>query len=59
MGWYTYYKLLEKYGGDLSKATEAEMDNAFKSNPNTPDRARAIAEEQYATNLFKEAIGDN
>jgi len=49
MGWYTYYKLLEKYNGDLTKATKEEMDNAYKSNPNTPSRAREIAEEKYNT----------
>ncbi len=47
MGWYTYYNLLEKYNGDLSKATPDERENAVKSNPNTPWRAREIAEGKY------------
>lgn len=47
MGWYTYYKLLEKYNGDLSKATPEEMDGAAKSNPNTPPRALEIAREKF------------
>jgi hypothetical protein len=47
MGWYTYFRLLEEYHGDLSKATEDEMKDAYLSNPNTPPRALEIAREKY------------
>jgi hypothetical protein len=47
MGWYQYYKLLEQYDGDLNKASIQEMNEALKGNPNTPDRARQIAEQKY------------
>lgn len=47
MGWYTYYKLLKKYEGDLSKATEDEMKDAWLSNPNTPPKALEIARGKY------------
>lgn len=47
MGWYTYYKLLEKYSGDLTKATKDEIKDAVLSNPNTPDKALEIAKDKY------------
>lgn len=47
MGWYTYFKLLQKYNGDLYKATDDEMHDAALSNPNTPPRALEIAREKY------------
>ena len=47
MGWKTYYKLLEKHNGDLSKATDKEMKFARKDNPNDPSSARAFAEERW------------
>ena len=48
MGWFTYYKLLKKYNGDLAKASKEEMDNAYKSNPNTPSAAMELAKRKYA-----------
>ena len=47
MSWIDYYRLLEKYNGDLEKATEEEMDYAFRGNPNDPSSARALAEEKW------------
>ena len=47
MGWYNYYTLLEKYNGDLSKATEKELEYAAWCNPNDPVTARHIAEEKW------------
>lgn len=47
MSWLTYYKLLEKYDGDLSKATLRELDVARRANPNTPDAARELAVKKW------------
>ncbi len=47
MGWYTYFRLLEKYNGDLTKATNDEMKDAYLSNPNNPPRALEIAREKF------------
>ena len=47
MGWFDYYVLLEKYNGDLSKATKEEMKYAARCNPNNPPDARALAEKKY------------
>jgi hypothetical protein len=57
MGWLTYYNLLVKYNGDLSKATAEEMDFAWRDNPNDPSTARQLAEIKYAQDL-KESIKD-
>ena len=48
MSWLDYYSLLEKYEGDLTRATIEEMQFAAKCNPNDPPTARAIAEQEYA-----------
>ena len=50
MGWFDYYRLLEKYNGDLEKATEEEMRSAFRGNPNDPPSARALAEKKWEEN---------
>lgn len=47
MSWTDYYFLLEKYGGDLTKATKGEMDWAARGNPNNPSDALALAKEKY------------
>ncbi len=47
MGWLTYYHLLEKYNGEILKATKEEMNFAFRDNPNTPPEARALAEKKW------------
>lgn len=47
MGWFDYYKLLEKYNGNLKKATKAEMEHAFIGNPNDPFTARELAEKKW------------
>lgn len=47
MGWVDYYKLLEKYKGDLSKATKAELRIAAGRNPDNPVDARKLAEEKW------------
>ena len=56
MGWYTYYRLLEKYNGDLSKASDYEKKDAYLSNPNTPPRALEIAREKYNQEQSKKKI---
>lgn len=58
MGWYTYYKLLKKYDGDLSKATEDEMKDAWLSNPNTPPKALEIAREKFEAEKQEVNNGD-
>lgn len=47
MSWLDYYELLQKYDGDLSRATQEEMRFAAKCNPNDPPSARAIAERNW------------
>lgn len=51
MGWYNYYNLLEKYNGDLSKATKQEMTFAARCNPDNPRDARRLAEEKWHENI--------
>jgi len=48
MGWFQYYRLLENYDGDLTKASMEEMAAAARGNPNNPPDARALAERKYA-----------
>jgi len=55
MGWYTYFKLLEKYHGDLTKATREERKNAALSNPNNPRSALALARKQWKAEQQKTA----
>ena len=50
MGWTQYYNLLEKYNGDLSKASKEEMQVAFSGNPNDPESARKLAERKWEEN---------
>ncbi len=53
MSWLDYYHLLEKYGGDIKKATKEEMESAARGNPNSPIAALHLAvrefEEQHPT----------
>lgn len=51
MGWYHYYALLEKYGGDLSKVPKEEMDFAAAANPIDPQAALEMAREKYSRHL--------
>lgn len=54
MGWFQYYRLLEQYKGDLSKATPQEMEWAARGNPDNPHDARELAEKKYReTQRFK------
>lgn len=55
MGWFQYYRLLEQYSGDLSKATKEEMDWAARGNPNDPQTARDLAEKKYREEHEKQA----
>ena len=50
MGWINYYNLLEKYNGDLSKATTQELGYAAYCNPNNPVDARNLAEKKWREN---------
>ncbi len=54
MSWRDYYRLLEKYNGNLSKATKAEMKEAARGNPNDPVSARQLAEKKWAE---REGVG--
>jgi hypothetical protein len=47
MGWLDYYHLLEKYNGDLKKASTKELSQAAKNNPNDPFNARRLAEKKW------------
>ncbi len=47
MGWYTYFKLLKKYNGNLKKATKEELKEAVLSNPNDPRSALALARKKW------------
>lgn len=47
MGWFQYYRLLEQYKGDLTRASKMELEWAAQGNPNTPEAARKLAEEKY------------
>jgi len=42
-----YYRLLEKYNGDLSKATEEELYAAARANPNDPPSALRLARRKW------------
>lgn len=48
MSWREYYTLLEKYDGDLRKATKTELKEAARGNPNDPASARQLAEKKWA-----------
>lgn len=47
MGWYAYHDLLQKYGGDLTKATEEELEAAAAANPLDPVAALELAKDRY------------
>ena len=53
MSWFDYYRLLEKYDGNLEKATKEEMAYAARCNPNNPPDARALAEKKWAEKAEK------
>lgn len=50
MSWLDYYRLLEKYGGDIKKATAEEVRSAVRGNPNEPYAALALASRKFAEN---------
>ena len=50
----TYFKILEKYNGDLNKATKKELDFAERDNPNTSLDALSLAKQKYEENLRDE-----
>ena len=54
MGWLNYYRLLERYGGDLRRASKEELREAAAWNPNTPGEARVLAERIYAEEQAKQ-----
>ncbi len=47
MGWYNYYKLLEKYVGDLDKASKKELREASLANPDNASAALEIAKKKW------------
>lgn len=47
MGWFTYYKLYEKYNGEFGKATVEEKTIAANNNPASPYEARMIAKKKW------------
>lgn len=47
MGWLDYYRLLEKYDADLSRATREELRAAKAANPNNPVDALVLAWKEY------------
>ena len=47
MGWFQYYKLYEKYNGNITKATPRELQEAKLGNPNDPISARQLAERKW------------
>lgn len=47
MSWYDYYKLLKKYAGDLSKATQDEILEVLIKNNFDPNEAMKLAREFY------------
>lgn len=51
MGWYQYYRLLDKYEGKLNKATKEELHQAKHVDESDSDSAKA-----YATSKWKEDI---
>ncbi|MHA1329593.1 MAG: hypothetical protein ACTSR2_00815 [Candidatus Hodarchaeales archaeon] len=53
MGWFTFYRLLEKYNGDLSKASKEELEFASRCNPNTPYEAKELAERIWREEFLK------
>lgn len=57
MGWMDYYRLLEKYNGDLSKASRKEMAAAARANPNTPPAARSLARRKWHEKRAEKKVG--
>ncbi|MHC4326194.1 MAG: hypothetical protein ACYSUX_18135, partial [Planctomycetota bacterium] len=47
MGWKDYYILLEKYDGDLSKASEGELEVAAAIGSIDAETSRRIAESEF------------
>lgn len=47
MGWIDYYRLMERYNGDLTNATMQELDAAKRANPNDWRSAWQLAREKY------------
>lgn len=47
MSWLEYYRLLEKYNGDLQRASGNELAEAARGNPNDPISALTVARRKY------------
>ncbi len=47
MGWIDYYKILERHGGDIKKASPAELHAAARTNPNDPITALYVASRKF------------
>ena len=54
MNWKSFYDLLEKYNGELGRATRKEIDLAVVENPGSSFEARKIAEEKWNENKNNE-----
>lgn len=48
MSWYSYFKLLKKYDGDLRQASKREIDECRTENFVNPSAALQVATEHYA-----------
>lgn len=59
MGWLDYYRLLEKYHGDLSQATKEEMRAAVAANPNNAADALALAWKEFQRGKRESAPHDH
>lgn len=47
MSWLDYYRLLERYDGDLDKASRRELASAARGNPNDPPSALRLARQKW------------
>ena len=55
MSWRDYYYLFEKYDGDLSEASRKELHEARVGNPNTPEDALRLAQQEWARTCIRKA----
>jgi hypothetical protein len=56
MSWFTFYKLLRKYDGDINKASPNELRCADRANPGNPFAALRMAREKYQAEREREEL---